>query len=226
MRVGVIILAAGAGRRMGAKVPKAFLPLAGRPLFLHCLAAFRAMGDRVLVVPRGQAGLVVRRYEKELIREGIGKVAEGGGRRQDSVERGLAVLDPACDVVLVHDAARPFVTAALARAVARQAARRGAAVPGLPARDTIKQVRGGRVAGTLDRSRLIAVQTPQGIRASWLREAYARGLGRRDATDDVQLVERLGRGVAWVPGDPANFKITSREDLGVAEYLFTRRRGR
>ena len=225
MRIAVIVLAAGSGRRLGAGRPKGFVELGGRPIFAHCLAAFRRIrevADIILVLPPGEVDRTVKRYGRHLIEGGVSKVVAGGRRRQDSVERGLRMADPACDVILVHDAARPFVTPELARRVARQAARTGAAVPGLPVRETVKQVARGRVVTTPERSGLYSVQTPQGIRAPLLRRAYEKGLGRADATDDVQLVERLGRPVALVPGDPGNLKITSREDLRLAEILLDR----
>jgi 2-C-methyl-D-erythritol 4-phosphate cytidylyltransferase len=228
MRIGVIVLAAGLGKRLGAGTPKGFVDLAGRPIFSHCLAVFRGIrevADIILVVPPGSVDSTLKRHGGLLAAGGVTKVLAGGRRRQDSVERGLGMVSRGCDLVLVHDAARPFVTRELALAVARAAARTGAAVPGLPVRETVKQVARGRITATPDRSSLVAVQTPQGIRASLLRLAYARGMGRADATDDVQLVERLGRPVALVPGDPANLKITSREDLQTAEYLSDRTRG-
>jgi 2-C-methyl-D-erythritol 4-phosphate cytidylyltransferase len=225
MRVGAIILAAGAGRRFGGRVPKTFQKLLGKPLFLHCLPAFRSAAERVLVVPPGRLDWVVGRFGRELVKH-VTALVEGGERRQDSVERGLAAISDSCDVVLVHDSARPFVTPALVMRVAAAAARWGAAVPGLPLRDTVKQVRGHRVVSTPDRASLVAVQTPQGVRTGWLREAYRQGASLSDATDDVQLVERLGRRVVVVAGEPHNLKITSRGDVAAAEYIQASRHGR
>ncbi len=171
------------------------------------------MGQVVIVVPRGVriAGAVV-----------------GGARRQDSVLKGLQRVDPASDVVLIHDAARPFVTPDLVRRVIRGALKHGGAVPGVAVRDTLKRLDAkGLVRATLDRNGLWAVQTPQGFRKGVLEAAYAAGHGRRDATDDAQVVERAGGKVAVVEGNPENFKITSKIDLILAEdYLRKRRRPR
>ena len=213
MRVSVILLAAGAGRRMGRATPKAFLGLGGRPLYLHSLETFRSMREVrqvVLVVPRG-----VR----------VAGGVEGGARRQDSVKNGLREVDPASDLVLIHDAARPFVTPGLVRKVIRGALKHGAAVPGVPVRDTVKRLdERGRVRATLDRKGLWAVQTPQGFKRGVLEAAYASGHGRKDATDDAQVVERAGGRVAVVEGNPENFKITSKNDLIHAEDYWRKRR--
>jgi len=215
MRVSVILLAAGLGRRMGGKRPKAFLALGGKPLYIHSLEVFQSLKEVrqiVLVVPRG-----VR------VPGGV----EGGLRRQDSVQNGLREVDPASDVVLVHDAARPFVTAELARKVIRGAMEHGGAVPGLPVRDTLKRRgEGGLIQATLDRNGLCSVQTPQGFRKGILEAAYASGHGVEDATDDAQVVERAGGAVSIVEGNSENFKITSKSDLSLAEDYFRRRRSR
>jgi 2-C-methyl-D-erythritol 4-phosphate cytidylyltransferase len=226
MSIGVIVVAAGAGRRFGGRLPKAFQELCGKPLFLHCIAAFGrlpGLGEIVLVVPKGRVSWVERRFGAAAARSGISKIVEGGARRQDSVGCGLAALGSTCDVVLIHDAARPFVTTELASRVARATRRHGAAVPALALRDTVKRVKAGIVKETPDRASLVSVQTPQGVRAALLRRAYAGGHADEDATDDVQLVERLGERVVTVAGDPLNLKITSRPDLLQADYILTLR---
>jgi 2-C-methyl-D-erythritol 4-phosphate cytidylyltransferase len=145
----------------------------------------------------------------------------GGARRQDSVRLGLERLDPDCEIVVVHDAVRPLVSPALIDRLAEAADRDGAAVAGLPVTDTIKIVAPGRrVRSTPARDSLWAVQTPQAFRVALLREAHARG--KKDgveATDDAMLVERLGKTVAVLEGDPSNIKITTPEDLLLAEAL-------
>jgi 2-C-methyl-D-erythritol 4-phosphate cytidylyltransferase len=229
MRVSVILLAAGLGRRMGGKRPKAFLTLGGKPLYLHSLETFRSVREVrqiVLVVPKGVRipGGVEGPALSEL---DIVRRVEGGLRRQDSVQNGLREVDPASDVVLIHDAARPFVTPDLARKVIRGALEHGGAVPGLPVRDTLKK-RGeeGLIQATLDRNSLWSVQTPQGFRKGILEAAYASGHGVEDATDDAQVVERAGGAVAIVEGNAENFKITSKSDLSLAEDYYRRRRPR
>ena len=143
----------------------------------------------------------------------------GGPRRRDSVARGLDRVPADVDLVLVHDAARPLASAALIRRVIDRlrAGDVGGVVPAVPIRDTIKQTDAEVVTGTVDRSSLVAVQTPQGFVASVLRRAHAAG--EEDVTDDAMLVEALGERVVTVPGDPTNIKITYPEDLELARLL-------
>lgn len=213
MRVSVILLAAGLGRRMGGRTPKAFLRLAGRPLYRHSLDLFRSMREVrqvVLVVPKGM---------------GMKGAVEGGLRRQDSVRNGLKAVEATADVILVHDAARPFASKDLVRNVIQAAWKHGGAVPGVAAHDTFKRVDPGmRIRATVERNGLWAVQTPQGFRKGVLESAYASGHGTKDATDDAQVVERAGRRVVIVEGNIENFKITSKNDLVLAEYYLRRRR--
>jgi 2-C-methyl-D-erythritol 4-phosphate cytidylyltransferase len=138
-------------------------------------------------------------------------VVAGGATRSGSVRAGLAAVPAGADVVVVHDAARPFAAPALFEAVVA-CVRAGAdgAIPGVPIVDTVKRVAGGRVVGTLDRAELVAVQTPQAFAAHALRQAHAGGA---EATDDAALVEEAGGNVMVVAGDPANTKITLRTDL-------------
>ena len=216
MSVAVLVLAAGRGERLGADVPKAFVPLAGVPLLLRTLAAVARVREVDRVVP------VVGAADRERLAAiapalaGIPKLAppvRGGAERQDSMQAGLASLAPDVDLVAVHDAARPFVRA---REV-------GAALLAVPVTDTIKRVRAGRVVGTPERSECWAAQTPQAFRAELLREALAKAIAADfRATDDVQLVERLGLPVAVVEGDPGNVKITRPEDLAAAEARLAR----
>lgn len=218
MRVSVIVAAGGAGKRLGADRPKALVPVGGAPLYIYSIRTFASLPfvrEIVLVLPGEWVDRV--RPPRDV------RVVAGGARRQDSVRNGLKATDPSSDVVLVHDAARPFATPRLIRAVAEAARRHGAAVPGVPVVDTIKIVDGrGRVVETPPRDRMRAAQTPQGFRRELLVEAYRRA-GRRDATDDVQLVERIGGRVVVVEGDPANYKLTTPEDFRRAEAKLVRR---
>ena len=220
---GVILAAAGAGRRLGSRLPKALVPLRGRPLFLHSLRAFASLPfirQIVLVVPSGWIGKIEKKFGRELAKHRVTALVPGGRRRQDSVRAGLSVLST--PIVLVHDAARPLIGGAAIRDVARAAARNGAAVLAAPAVDTIKIADGrGRVRETPDRRRVWHAQTPQGFRRPVLLRAY-RTQGRRDATDDVQLVERAGGRVVVVPSLHANFKVTSPEDLARAVKVLDR----
>ncbi|PYQ54299.1 MAG: 2-C-methyl-D-erythritol 4-phosphate cytidylyltransferase [Acidobacteria bacterium] len=213
---------------MGASRPKAFLVLGGRPLLLRAAHAFEAtpeVAGIVAVVPPGEEASA-----RDLLRlvPKLKAVVAGGATRQDSVRAGLAALPAAFDgIVLVHDAARALVEPALIAAVARAASETGAAIPVLPLVDTIKRVRGGQVAETLDRAELAAAQTPQGFRRALLAEAYDRA-ARDEAvvTDEAMAVERLGHAVAAVPGSARNLKITTPQDLAWAEQLLDGREQR
>jgi 2-C-methyl-D-erythritol 4-phosphate cytidylyltransferase len=203
---GVVLVAAGAGRRLGA--PKALLELRGRTLVARAAEAFAGLRDRVLVLRPEDLDRV------DL--EGWRKVA-GGARRRDSVERGLRALDASTSLVLVHDAARPLVGRELVGRVLAAAARARAVVPAVPVVDTVKRVENGRVVATLDRASLVLVQTPQAFETALLRRALEAT--SEDATDDAALVEALGEPVLAVEGDPRNIKITTTADLAVAEAL-------
>jgi 2-C-methyl-D-erythritol 4-phosphate cytidylyltransferase len=218
--VAVVIAAAGEGRRLGSRLPKALVPLAGRPLFLHSVRTFGRLPfvrEIAVVLPAAWVERIRKSHGRELARLKVTALIAGGARRQDSVRAGLDAT--AAPIVLVHDAARPLVAPADIRAVARAAARKGAAVLAAPAVDTVKIVDGrGRVVETPDRSRVWLAQTPQGFRRKILETAYRRN-GRKDATDDVQLVERGGGRVVVVPATGLNFKVTLPEDLARAEKV-------
>jgi 2-C-methyl-D-erythritol 4-phosphate cytidylyltransferase len=219
-RVGVVIVAAGSGTRLGAEVPKAFVRLAGRTLLSYAVervALVPGLTSVAIVLPEGWLPSDPR-YDHEISRHlpsGTSFVV-GGAERSDSVRLGLERIDPGCDVVLIHDAARCLTPVAVFERVVG-AVRSGAAgaVPGLPVVDTIKAVdASGVITGTPDRSLLRAVQTPQGFDAKVLRAAYASGLS---ATDDAALVELAGHHVRVVEGDPLAFKVTTPDDLALAE---------
>ena len=220
--VTAIIVAAGMGRRMGSAVPKQFLPLGGIPLAAHSLQAFQDHDqvDRMVLVlpPQGPPRcLDTSDYSK------LTATVEGGDSRQASVAQGLAAVEDS-GWVLIHDAARPLVSEQVIRSVLEAARESGAAVPACRVGDTIKQVDGEVVAGTLVREALIQVQTPQAFRTALAREAHEAA--RRDGflgTDDAQLVERLGRTVIWVEGSPMNLKVTTEEDLQLAAALLQSR---
>jgi 2-C-methyl-D-erythritol 4-phosphate cytidylyltransferase len=204
--VGIVLVAAGEGRRLGR--PKALLTLAGRSLVERAAEPFEALPDRVVVL---------REVDLESVElPGWTRVA-GGARRRDSVAAGLRALRPETKTVLVHDVARPFLPADLLARILAAAADHAAVVPVVPLADTIKEVSADRVVATADRARLAAVQTPQAFRVELLRRALAAS--DEDATDDAGLVEALGECVRTVPGDPRNFKITRAADLELARLL-------
>lgn len=232
MSVAAVVPAAGSGTRLGAGAPKAFVPLAGVPIVVRAVDGLLASGvvDEVLVaVP---APLVDQ--AEELLAGRPVRVLVGGAERTATVRRALESLEARAahggeravtpeghaDIVLVHDAARPLTPPALIASVV-EAVRAGhpAVVPVLPLADTVKQVVGSHVESTVDRSRLRAVQTPQGFTVDTLRAAYAQSGVDAVATDDAGLVERVGGTVHTVPGDPAAFKVTTAWDLRIAELL-------
>lgn len=225
MKWGAVVVAAGRGRRMGAGENKVFLPLAGRAVLAHTLAAFErcARVEEIVVVAAADE---IARVETLARDERIGKlvrVVQGGAERQISVAEGLAALGS--EGALVHDAARPLVTPELIEACCAAAERTGAAAAAVPVKDTIKVAEGGMIVSTPDRSSLLAVQTPQAFGRLALLDAHrqAREAGVA-ATDDAMLFERLGLPVAAVPGHESNLKITTPEDLLVAELILGRRR--
>ena len=205
-----LVVAAGRGERLGTPVPKAFVNLAGRPMVEWSVTALQdvaAVTGIVVALPPGVAAPAGT----------IG--VPGGSERSHSVRAALAAAGPD-DVVVVHDAARPLVTPALIAACIDGLADADAAIAATPVTDTIKECEGERVARTLDRSRLWAVQTPQVFR----RDVLERALAQDDrvvaaATDDAALVEALGATVRIVPASPENFKVTTALDLRVAEML-------
>ena len=212
-----IVPAAGSGLRLGAPVPKAFVELGGVPMVVRAvdgLLGSGVVGQVVVVVPAAQVPTASSLFPGRPVR-----VVPGGADRTASVAAGLRELPPSVDVVLVHDAARPFTPPEVVRRVVA-AVRSGlsAVIPVLPVTDTVKRVDADEVVtATVDRSALRAVQTPQGFRAADLVRAYA---GVTDArTDDSGLVEALGDPVHTVAGDPVAFKVTTAWDLRIAELL-------
>ena len=219
-RVAAVVPAAGRGERLGGGPAKALREIAGAPLLLHAVRALTAAPSVDLVVVSAPAESV--ETVRALLDPGAGVVA-GGPTRPESVRCALVALPDDVDVVLVHDAARPFVPASVVEAVI--AAVRGghdAVVPVLPVTDTIKRVApDGRVLATLRRDELVAVQTPQGFLRSVLVEAHQRAADdiADDATDDAVLVERLGCPVWTVAGAEEAFKVTTPADLVRAEAM-------
>ncbi|HZP28257.1 MAG TPA: 2-C-methyl-D-erythritol 4-phosphate cytidylyltransferase [Acidimicrobiia bacterium] len=209
--VAGIVVAAGSGTRFGAA--KQFAVLGGERLVDIAVGAAGRHCDEVVVV-----------LPPDLVWDGapVAAAVAGGAHRSDSVRAGLSAIATDSDIVVVHDAARPLASSRLFDAVIR-AVRDGAdgAVPGLPVTDTIKRVEGDRIVETVDRSALVAVQTPQAFRAAALRRAHAAGA---DATDDAALVESVGGAVVVVPGESTNLKITNERDLIVAASLLAEAR--
>jgi 2-C-methyl-D-erythritol 4-phosphate cytidylyltransferase len=225
MRVTAIIVGAGEGKRMGGLVPKSFLPIAGRLLVLRTLDRFfsaRSIEKIILVV----AGKEMQRSQALLqsdfhLNHRPWTLQVGGATRQKSVRRGLEKLDSDCEIVVIHDAARPLVSASLIDRCVDEASRVGAVVVGLPVKDTIKVVSEEHwVQATPARNSLREIQTPQAFRKELIVQAHDRAFRQAiDATDDSTLVEQMGKPVLVVPGETTNIKITTREDILLAEAL-------
>lgn len=225
--VGVVIVAAGSGTRIGGDTPKQFLEIAGVPMLLRSIRPFARHPSvaHVVVVLRASDAAAPPAWLLPHAGETL-SVVPGGIERSDSVAAGVAALPAACQVVLVHDAARPFIDVALIDRVIVAARAGSAVVPALAVTDTIKEMDAGdpsRIARTLPREQLRSVQTPQGFPRQVLEEAHAASRrGSRKGTDDAAMVEQAGGTVHVVPGDPRNMKVTTAEDLELAEYLARR----
>jgi 2-C-methyl-D-erythritol 4-phosphate cytidylyltransferase len=205
---------------LGADRPKAFVKLGGRLLLSHSVELFEehpAVDGVVLVVPEGWEEPATLLAD-DLVAGKVAAAVPGGATRAESVACGLAAVPAEADLILVHDAARPFATPELVTAVLEALGQAEGAVPGVPLTDTVKRVQGDRVTETLERSQLVLVQTPQAFHAEALRTAYAVPSDRLlAATDCASLVEASGRAVAVVAGEEANLKITTSSDLAEAE---------
>jgi 2-C-methyl-D-erythritol 4-phosphate cytidylyltransferase len=216
----LIVPAAGMGQRLGRPEPKALVLLAGRPMIDWTLDALRTVSfaRAVVTAPRG------READFERVVADRAAVIAGGDTRASSVRLAFRALDPSDgDLVCIHDAARPLASGEEARAVLEAADREGAAIAATPIADTVKRVRSGRVVGTEDRTALFAAGTPQVFRADLLRRALANG---EEATDEASLIERLGVPVAVVRVSRLGFKVTTAEDLEIAEALVRSRERR
>jgi len=220
-----VVPAGGSGARMGSGRPKQYLVLAGAPLLVHTLRALGrapALAGTVVAVPAERVEATRRLLQRFRVPRLLDVVA-GGAERQESVWRGLQAVSSDVGWIVVHDAVRPFIDAALVDRVLAAARRHGAATCGVPVRETIKRVQDTMVEATLERDGLWLVQTPQAFSRALLSEAHEKA--RRDGytgTDDAVLVERLGARVAMVPGLPQNLKITTPEDLKAARLWIPR----
>ena len=221
MHVNVVVVAAGKGTRLQSELPKPFLSVAGSPILVHTLRRFAPIeAVRRIVV-------AVAAEREALFREVLRThgpwpqpitVVHGGAERQDSVRNGLVALEPQCEIVVIHDAARPFISVEAIQRSIDAAAEVGSAVVATPVRDTIKRADAQHtICETVSRHDLWLAQTPQTFQVEVIRAAH-RWAQRRDiaGTDDAALVEQMGRPVRIVPGDALNFKITTPDDLALA----------
>ena len=221
-KVAVLIPAAGHGARMGG-TPKQFRLLGGSTILLRTLGVFEShpLIDSLAVAVHSDA---VEGLADALRRKGIHKtfdVVAGGSSRQESVAAALAVLPDTVDVVLVHDAVRPFLPSGRITAVIEAVREHGAAALAVPLTDTLRRGERGLFGHTIDRSGLYCMQTPQGFRRDWFEDAHERARqGGYSETDDVALVQRLGRDVKIVEGTSSNIKITTPADWALAKALW------
>jgi len=218
-----IIAAAGSGTRMASDRPKQFLQLAGTPVIFHTLSVFEqcdSIHEVIVVLPAAESAGFLSQAGKLGLRK-IARVVPGGATRADSVKRGLiAVRSATAEIVAVHDGVRPFVTVEEVESTIAAAQSDGAAILVAPVTDTIKQVVDGHVVETFDRNRVRRALTPQCFRYDVLRRAYEHtDVTDPSITDESVLVEKLGFPVSIVEGSPRNIKITTAEDLAIAEAL-------
>ena len=225
MKASAIVVAAGSGKRLGLATPKAFIEIGGSSLLLRVLRVFNGVegvNEIVLAVPAGAQKLA--RGEAQLAGLQIPiKITEGGAERQDSVRIALALTSAESDLIIIHDAARPFATPEMFRACLAAAAENGAALVATPVADTLKRANDGIVTTTILREGLWQAQTPQAFRREVLIQAHGHAVQKETvATDDAQLCEELGIPVKLVLGSPFNLKITTPDDLAIGEAIALR----
>jgi len=223
-KVVAIIVAGGIGKRMTTNIAKQYLLLGGIPILSHTLLKFEkvsSINDVILVVPPGDREYVQHSIVEKFNLSKVRSIQEGGRQRQDSVRNGLAMVEDAKGIVLIHDGARPFITTDLIELSIERVEKTGALVVGMPAIDTVKSVEGGNwIKETLQRDFLWFAQTPQVFRADIIKKAYEKAYAEGFyGTDDAEVVERMGITVEMMRGSSANIKITTPEDLVLGEFL-------
>ena len=227
MSVLAIIPAAGMGLRMGGGTPKQFLSLEGVPIFVHTLRKFAASDaiDEILLSLRAED---MERAQADIEREHLDKTIRtvpGGASRQETVSLALKEAPSSTELVVVHDAVRPFIELHMIQRIVEAARRDGAAILGIPSVDTVKQVERQTILGTIPRERIVLAQTPQAFRYPVLREAFARAEADGfNGTDESSLVERLGYTVTVLMGSDRNIKITKPSDLPLARLYISQER--
>jgi 2-C-methyl-D-erythritol 4-phosphate cytidylyltransferase len=230
MRTLAIVLAGGTGRRMGSSTNKQFLLLDNRPIIVHTLQVFqecRAVDGIYLVVNHKDLPVIQEEILETYRFNKIMKLVIGGRLRQDSVRNGLEAIDEPCDVVIIHDAARPFVSPSFVEKSIFLMEMFDAIIPAIPVKDTIKVIsKEGFVTKTLERDSLWHIQTPQTFKYSLVVKAYREGMGKKlCGYDDSTFIEHLGKKVKVVEGSPYNIKITTPEDLIIAKGILSQLKG-
>jgi 2-C-methyl-D-erythritol 4-phosphate cytidylyltransferase len=227
-RIAAILPAAGLGTRMGADTPKQFLELDGVPIVIltvRRIAACDLVTDIIVATRENGIALIEERMRAEKFKHKV-RVVRGGDSRQDSVARALEEVPADTEIVLVHDAVRPFVTREQITRVVEEARKCRAAILGVPAMDTVKEVKRGSlpedvalINATIPRERIVLAQTPQAFATKLLKEAFARAQADGvTASDEAGLVERLGHEVHVVLGSERNIKITKPADMELARF--------
>ncbi|MCJ7508182.1 MAG: 2-C-methyl-D-erythritol 4-phosphate cytidylyltransferase [candidate division Zixibacteria bacterium] len=227
MKTVAIIVAAGKGERIKSKLPKQFLNLGKNPILAHTIEKFeksRLVDEIVVVVPKDYLRFCSKEVIDKFELSKVKKIVGGGKERQDSVFKGLKATSSNTDIVLIHDGVRPLVKTQKINKIIEVCGKEGPVIFALPVKETIKRVEKNRVITTLDRNKIWAVQTPQAFPYQLIMHAYREA--DRDkfiGTDDSQLVERMGITVKVIKGDGDNIKITTMDDLKIAEYLVSLR---
>jgi 2-C-methyl-D-erythritol 4-phosphate cytidylyltransferase len=233
-RIAAILPAAGLGTRMGAETPKQFLELGGVPIFIHTLrriASCPLVTDIIVATRADVVATLDKRIQAEKFAQSV-RVVRGGDSRQESVAQALREVSDDTEIVLVHDAVRPFVTREQIARVIEEARRCQAAILGIPAMDTVKEVKRASlpedvalITGTMPRERVVLAQTPQAFATKLLKEAFARAQADGvNASDEAGLVERLGHNVHVVLGSERNIKITKPADMELALFYLEQER--
>lgn len=235
-KITAILPAAGMGTRMGGEKPKQFLELDGVPIFLHTLrrvASCELVTEIILATRADEVDRMQERCSQEKFRQAV-RVIKGGASRQDSVAAALAEVAADVELIAVHDGVRPFVTREQIGRVIEEARKCGAAILGVPAMDTVKEVKRGSlpedialITATIPRERLVLAQTPQVFRTHLLKEAFAKAAADGvNASDEAGLVERIGHQVHVVHGTERNIKITKPADMDLARFYLDLERGK
>ena len=222
-RLGVVIVAAGKGSRMQSTVSKQFMILKNKPILAHTIEVFEQVQEVTeIVIVTGAADIErVNQYKNQYHWQKIKTVVPGGADRQESVYEGLKAISDEVEWVLIHDGVRPLISPEAIKRVWAGARQTGAAVLAVPVKDTIKQVsESGEIVATPKRTSLRAIQTPQAFRRSLIQAAYEQAKEKGwQGTDDASLAEYMGHSVMTIEGDYRNLKITTPEDMAVAERL-------
>ncbi|KUG21850.1 2-c-methyl-d-erythritol 2,4-cyclodiphosphate synthase [hydrocarbon metagenome] len=230
MKTIAIIPAGGMGKRLKANMAKQYLKLNQKPILVNTLQVFQEsqiIDEIILVLPKADLISAGQELRNKYGLNKVTKIVAGGNERQDSVRNGLAAIDNKCDLVLVHDAVRPFITERMIREVIAAAKVTGAASVGVKAKETIKEAgKDNVVAITIPRNNIWLTQTPQAFKLEILKKAYKKACDEKFyGTDDASLVERMGIKVKMVAGSYDNIKITTPEDLEMARALIRNKSG-